>query len=450
MIAPAMRGPEALEAELARLLVEARGEAVVVELPAPIAAAHRLFDGPEEEAAYFEVQGELILVGLGAARAAEASGRDRFRRVRELLGPELERLSRSQILGRLGGTPVALGGFAFEDELPSPEAWRGFGAARVVVPRWLYQLRDRSASLSRVVEGFESARLVLEEHAALLDRLAGPERIQSARALPRDPEDDSRLARRIEDARQRIRDRGLEKVVLARRRRYQLQDSVSPGAVLSRLGAPEPSAVRFGFRRGTRAFVGSTPERLVAKRGAVVKTEAVAGSVVWDGVSTERSLLESRKDLDEQGFVLRFVQEALEAVSPRVVASETPRIRRLAHVGHLVTELEAEVDPALHLLDVARRLHPTPAVAGTPSDAAVRHIAEAEGFSRGWYAGAVGWFDAAGDGELRVALRCGLIDGTSAELFAGAGIVADSVPAKELREIESKLRVMKNAIGAET
>jgi isochorismate synthase EntC len=99
------------------------------------------------------------------------------------------------------------------------------------------------------------------------------------------------------------------------------------------------------------------------------------------------------------------------------------------------------------LLALAHRLHPTPAVGGTPRDVALALIDEHEGFDRGWYAGPIGWLGADGDGELMVALRCGLVTGTQATLFAGCGIVADSDPAREWEESRLKLRTMIAALG---
>jgi menaquinone-specific isochorismate synthase len=97
------------------------------------------------------------------------------------------------------------------------------------------------------------------------------------------------------------------------------------------------------------------------------------------------------------------------------------------------------------LLDVAARLHPSPAVCGAPRAEASRWLAAHEGLERGWYAGGVGWLDAAGGGELFVPLRCALLRGARAELFAGAGIVAGSTPALEQRETRMKLRTLLRA-----
>ncbi|MGH7997706.1 MAG: chorismate-binding protein, partial [Opitutaceae bacterium] len=125
-----------------------------------------------------------------------------------------------------------------------------------------------------------------------------------------------------------------------------------------------------------------------------------------------------------------------------------PGLRRYANVQHLHTPIEADLPAAVHLLDVAAMLHPTPAVGGSPRGRVLSRIRELEGFPRGLYAGALGWIDSKGDGELFVGLRSALIDDARARLYAGAGIVAGSEPAKELAETELKFRVMEEALLA--
>jgi isochorismate synthase EntC len=88
-------------------------------------------------------------------------------------------------------------------------------------------------------------------------------------------------------------------------------------------------------------------------------------------------------------------------------------------------------------------------VGGTPRDVALSLIAEHESFDRGWYAGPVGWLGADGDGEMMVALRCGLVRASEATLFAGCGIVADSDPAREWEESRLKLWTMLLALGGD-
>jgi len=123
-----------------------------------------------------------------------------------------------------------------------------------------------------------------------------------------------------------------------------------------------------------------------------------------------------------------------------------PALRRLANVQHLHTPVEAPVLPAVRMLDVLARLHPTPAVGGSPRQAAVPCIRKLEPFPRGLYAGALGWLNASGEGEFFVGLRSALIDGVNARLYAGAGIVAGSVPENEQAETELKFAAMQASL----
>jgi len=142
----------------------------------------------------------------------------------------------------------------------------------------------------------------------------------------------------------------------------------------------------------------------------------------------------------------RHVAEALGAAC-RSVRVTGPEIVRLTNIQHLATTVRGELrEPPPTLLELAAALHPTPAINGAPVAAARRMIAELEGMERGWYAGAVGWMDGRGDGELAVAIRSGLLYEDGARLFAGNGMMPDSDPAAELEETRLKLRVLLGAL----
>jgi salicylate biosynthesis isochorismate synthase/menaquinone-specific isochorismate synthase len=117
-------------------------------------------------------------------------------------------------------------------------------------------------------------------------------------------------------------------------------------------------------------------------------------------------------------------------------------IVRIANIQHLATPIRAQMSRQLDALELASLMHPTPAVGGEPRERAAPVIPALEGLDRGWYLGPVGWVDANGDGELCVALRCALLRGNVARLFAGGGIVRDSDPAAELAETEIKLAAL--------
>ena len=121
---------------------------------------------------------------------------------------------------------------------------------------------------------------------------------------------------------------------------------------------------------------------------------------------------------------------------------DSPGLRKLANLQHLYTPVRAEMTAEVGLLDALTVLHPTPAVGGSPRDAAVTSIRDLEGFPRRLYAGALGWMNARGGGEFMVGIRSALVNGTSARAYAGAGIVAGSDPDKEFAETDLKFRAL--------
>ena len=158
-------------------------------------------------------------------------------------------------------------------------------------------------------------------------------------------------------------------------------------------------------------------------------------------------MLNSVKDRIEHAIVVRALREGLADLATDLRAPNQPVLRRLRNIQHLATEVSADVRPGVDVLDVVERLHPTPAVCGWPAHIARSVIGRYERFDRGWYAGPVGWIDAAGDGEFAVGLRSALVRGARAWLFAGAGIMGDSDPEAELAEIELKFRPLTTALG---
>jgi isochorismate synthase len=199
-------------------------------------------------------------------------------------------------------------------------------------------------------------------------------------------------------------------------------------------------------------FVGASPELLVARAGERVWSQPLAGTAPRHGragsdVDAESSLLSSAKERQEHRLVVDAVGRTLARFCHVLEVPEVPSLVPIGIVAHLGSAIEGRlVGPFLSVLELVSALHPTPAVAGTPTEDALAHIAAVEGVDRGRYAGPVGWVDAAGDGEWAVGIRSAEIAGSNARLLAGAGIVAESVAEAELAETELKLQPMLNAI----
>jgi isochorismate synthase len=210
-----------------------------------------------------------------------------------------------------------------------------------------------------------------------------------------------------------------------------------------------PACTLFAVGEGDAVFLGSSPELLVRVRGEQVESAALAGTAPRGASqSADRelgeTLCDSRKNGDEHAIVVRHLQSALAECCDGIEVDAEPRLLKTRTVQHLFTQLRARRrrESPVSLLELASRLHPTPAVGGAPSAAALEWLAANEGIERGWFAGPVGFVQSDGDGEFEVALRSALVRGDGATAWAGAGIVARSQPRAEFTETELKLRTV--------
>jgi menaquinone-specific isochorismate synthase len=244
----------------------------------------------------------------------------------------------------------------------------------------------------------------------------------------------------------------IDKAVVSRQVRLRASHPVDVPAVLRRLAAEAPETTVFAVTRGPRTFLGATPELLVSLRGRDVRTMAMAGSTRRGGdVASDSSLatamLQSDKEREEHAIVVTSLRDALAPITSRLDVAVGPEVAPHRYVQHLVPTMTGRLREPRDVIDLAARLHPTPAVGGAPRDLALELIAEEESHERGWYAGPLGWLDRHGNGDFVVALRSGVIEGPEATLFAGCGIVADSDPDREWDESSAKLLSLSTALG---
>lgn len=251
----------------------------------------------------------------------------------------------------------------------------------------------------------------------------------------------------------------LRKVVLARAVRLTLDRPVEIGPLLANLVSGNPHGYTYAVdlprsdNRARRTLVGATPELLLSRTGSLVTANPLAGTLPRDPdpIQDRRNadaLLASVKDQDEHLVVVEAVVDALRPFCRRLEVADEPSLVGTPAVWHLSTKITGElVDTGVSALRLACALHPTPAVCGTPVEAARRTIAELEPFERGFYGGAVGWCDADGDGQWVVAIRCAEVQGATLQLFSGAGIMPASQPHLELAETSAKFRTLLQAMG---
>jgi isochorismate synthase len=256
----------------------------------------------------------------------------------------------------------------------------------------------------------------------------------------------------VAEAVRRIRAGELKKVVLARTVEVEAGRTLDPRLLAMRLRAVDPDAYTFAAPTNDGVIVGASPELLVSRRGLRVRSNPLAGSAPRSGDPEEDranadGLAGSSKDREEHAIVVEAVAETLGPLCEDLTWDPEPVLRETPNVWHLSTRFGGRLrEPAPTALDLVAELHPTPAVAGAPRRRALEVIDELEPFQRGRYAGPVGWVDANGDGEWAIALRCAELIGERAILSAGAGIVAGSVPERELDETERKFRAFLDSL----
>ncbi|HEY0447789.1 isochorismate synthase [Actinophytocola sp.] len=262
----------------------------------------------------------------------------------------------------------------------------------------------------------------------------------------------------------RLRAGELDKVVLARTLRLHLAGAVDVVPLLANLAADNATGYTYAVDlpaagAGRRTLVGATPEMLLSRTGPVVVANPLAGTIprhpdpAQDRLAADE-LAASAKDLEEHRVVVETVIEALRPFCRTLTVPDGPSLISTAAVWHLSTRITGELaDPGISSLRLAAALHPTPAVCGRPVARARETIAELEPFDRGFYAGAIGWCDADGDGQWVVGIRCAEITepaptaSSTMTLYAGGGIMPASEPHLELAETSAKLRTLLRAMG---
>ena len=373
------------------------------------------------------VRGGAGMAGVGEALRLEFSGPDRMTEAADAWRAVAAAATVHDEVGVPGTGLVAFGSFAFDDESAEKSV--------LIVPSIVIGRRDGVAWITRV-DGAElppgkpvgaSVRL------SLVDGALGADGYAQAVARAVDAIGDGRVS----------------KVVLAR----DLVGTLPPEADLRLVAATLLTAYPDCYAFAVDGLIGASPETLVKSERGEVSARVLAGSAARgvDSTTDEQaalSLATSPKDLDEHAFALRSLLLSLGPHARDVVTGEQPFTLRLPNLWHLASDVRGRLTDGSSSLDLIASLHPTAAVAGTPTQKALALIRELEPFDRGRYAGPVGWVGADGDGEWAIALRCAQVDRDgSVRAFAGAGVVAESVPEREVAETAMKFRPVVDAFS---
>jgi len=370
------------------------------------------------------------LVGWGSFATTTVRGPERFADARKWWLKQLESFAITNSVHGNGTGPVLFASFSFSSDEESV----------LIIPQVIVGKKGDKSWITWIGSSPQPDLNVI-----------APDLIHNSITWDSDEHADDAWKSRVSTAVDRIQSGKLDKVVLARDFTGHSDQDIEPRTILKKLAAEYPSTWNFAVA----GLVGATPELLLRLSRKMVTSRVLAGTISKTGnderdLALAASLARSSKDLEEHLYAVKSVADALEPFCTSTNVPDAPYVLHLANVMHLATDVTGAIAEKLAHVDsftILEQLHPSAAVCGTPREQAGQLITEIESMSRGRYAGPVGWIDAAGDGELGIALRCGQINGDSIRIFAGCGIVAGSDPDKELAESVAKLVPMRSALA---
>jgi len=371
------------------------------------------------------------LVGFGEYKKFIVTGEDRFDQARAWWNDQLSEFKINNNVHGSGTGPLLFASFAFDSSSPSVLVIPQIVLGQKNGKSWITWIGDKNQpGLEKISNSSISGEITWQDAA----------------------KDEEVWRQQVTKAITAIKDGLVEKVVLARDLTATSTKEIDTRTLLQRLEIEYPSTWLFLVN----GLVGATPELLVRLSKSLVTSRVLAGTIRKSGnedrdLALAASLAKSSKDLEEHEYAVKSVADGLAPFCSSTNVPESPFVLHLANVMHLATDVTGVLNSSARQADIftlIEQLHPSAAVCGTPTEVAKKYISQLEQMDRGRYSGPVGWIDAQGDGEIAIALRCGLLseDRKSIRIFAGCGIVADSNPEKEFAESQSKLIPMRTAL----
>ena len=347
--------------------------------------------------------------------------------------------------------PLFLGGMKFTVE-HSDNDWKDFDDSDWFIPELLYLengeqnyftfniFTSQKINTEAIVSKFENV-LTLFLSSAEKDQ---NKELRVLKKSGNEPKDKKKWKNQVNQVLEKIEDGELRKIVLSRKVELIFTTDISIEPILKNLIGNYPECTLFIYHNGKSSFIGASPETLAKFYDKEMHLEILAGSAnrgtdQSNDQELESKLLNSSKDLNEHNLAVNYVKECLEKSIESIEVSQ-PSIKKLKNIQHLSSTIDLNINEHNTFINIIGKIHPTPAVCGVPSDAALNFIKKIETHQRGLYAGLIGWFNFQFEGEMVLAIRSALVIGNRLIAYAGCGIVKDSSPDKEFEETELKLK----------
>lgn len=401
---------------------------------------------------------QMTIVGLGICGKVETDqATDRFSYVEK----EWQKLKQSIVMinryDESGVGPLLFGGFSFDPKRKKTKLWSNYAHSTFRLPQFMYTEKNGQAYMTMNVICTEKDDETLidkieQKRSELFEQIDQPFTFYQNPLVSEVETNPEKWKRTVEEIVVELKEDELKKVVLARETRLTYKHPIQTERVLYNLLHQQQQCFIFAFESGRDCFIGATPERLIKKEDRNMMTACIAGSIKRGNTTEEDNmlgdmLLNDEKNLVEHQYVVDMIKEAVVQLCDEVELPHRPTLLKMRDIQHLHTPVSGKVKETTSLLLLVERLHPTPALGGTPKDEAVKKIREVEELDRGLYGSPLGWIDYNGNGDFAVSIRSGLIQENEISLFAGCGVVENSNVESEYEETKVKFRPMLSALG---
>lgn len=347
---------------------------------------------------------------------------------------------------------LMFGGMDFDSKKEKTALWENFPSFYMVLPQYILVIKgaDSFLTTSFFISPDQSTDLVLDKRQERMEQLLHPldSFPKKATVLKKEEVDPEAWLEDVQGAIDELNAGKLRKIVMARKMKIQLEKEAELSPILAKMLAYHQNSYIFAFQKEQDCFLGATPERLIQQKKELLLSTCLAGTAPRGKTKKEdvriakKELLQDEKNLEEHRYVVQMIRKALEHFCTEIDMPNEPIVRTFKDLQHLYTPVTARLKETDRFFELIQTLHPTPALGGYPKERALEFIRHHENLDRGWYGAPIGWMDSNQYGEFAVAIRSGLIRKDQVTLFAGCGVMKDSIPEKEYEETKIKFLPM--------
>ncbi|RKZ98404.1 MAG: hypothetical protein DRQ43_01535 [Gammaproteobacteria bacterium] len=419
----------------------------------------------------------FTLLGLDSLLTFEGKGEQRFNTIKSDFTKTLNQWYRAD--NEKLASPIAFLAFAFDEHDPMNKYWQSLPNTLLTIPRIL--VREINSCQSLIINikledassqsNFSKIETLLQQlfsqSLTETDKTRHLSASLSASLSTTNDKQDSSAYKSwqllAQNAINQIQSGQFDKLVTSRQSNLQTSGEISTAKLVKKLELYYPSCSILSYHTSEKTIVAASPERLLSLNQPEIKSNAIGGTISRKKHSnsnkldplpffflkqsceqTDNELTEHNKLLKEHNFISQSIYQSLDPLCHTLKMPISPFLMKLHNLYHLETPVQGKLMDNYDLFDCINALHPTPAVAGIPTQQAKQWLLDNENYHRGWYTGAFGWIDANMNGDLSVMLRCALIDKAKQEinLFSGAGLIAESDADAEWQETELKMQTI--------